>query len=182
MGGRRVGWAILVLALHLPLAARQGAGPGEYDVKAAFLYNFALYAEWPAAAFEGKRAIFGVGSVGRDVFAGALEKTIAGRMAQGRSMEVARFAAPDDVKACHILFVPLAEKDQLEKIATGLKGAGTLIVTEFEGGARRGAAINFYLEDSRVRIEVNPDAAAREGLKIGAKVLRLARIVKDAEK
>lgn len=182
LGSRRVLASLLLLALGLPLGARQGSGPGEYEVKAAFLYNFALYVEWPATAFDANRNNFSIGSVGRDVFNGALERTLAGRMAQGRGMEAVRFATADDVRPCHILYVPVGEKDRLEKIAAALKGTGTLIVTEFDGGARLGAAINFYIEANRVRIEVNAEAAAREGLKVGAKVLRLARIVKDGEK
>jgi hypothetical protein len=165
----------------LPLGAVQGTGPGEYEVKAAFLYNFALYLEWPAAALQG-RATFTIGAVGKDVFAGSLEKTLKDRTAQGKPVEVLRFATADDVKPCQLLFVPYPERDQLARISKALQGSSTLIVSEFDGAARKGAVVNFYLEDKRVRIEVNPDAAARENLKVGAKVLRLSRIVKDGEK
>lgn len=155
------------------------SGPGEYEVKAAFLYNFALYVEWPGAP---ERATFTIASVGKDVFAGALEKTMKDRTAQGKKVEVLRFATADEVRPAHILFVPYAEAERLEKIAASLKGSSTLIVSEVEGATSRGAVLNFYLEEKRVRMEVNPDAAGRENLRIGAKVLRLARIVKDAEK
>lgn len=150
-------------------------------MKAAFLYNFALYLEWPASAFEG-RSTFTIGRVGQDVFDGALEKTMKGRTAQGKPVEVLRFATAEDVKPCHILFVPYGERDQLARIANAVKGGSTYIVSDFEGALRKGATLNFYLEDKRVRIEVNPDAAGRENLKVGAKVLRLSRIVKDGEK
>lgn len=154
------------------------AGPGEYEVKAAFLYNFALYVEWPASALENRPA-FTVASVGPDVFAGSLERTMKGRTAHGKKVEVVRFPSADDVKPVHILFVPAREAGRLGAIAAALKGSATLIVSEVEGAARRGAMLNLYLEEKRVRIEVNPDAAAREGLRVGAKVLRLSRIVKD---
>ena len=162
----------------LCLLASQAQGPGEYDVKAAFLYNFAHYVEWPPAALEGRDALV-IGCLGPDVFAGALEKTMKDRTAQGRPVRVRRFAAQEQVAPCHILFVPVGERERIEKAAAALKGSGTLIVSESEGALRRGAAINFYLEGQRVRFEVNPEAAGRENLRLGAKILRLARIVKD---
>ena len=176
---RRWGIATSVCLLSLTPGAAQEAGPGEYEVKAAFLYNFALYVEWPAQAGGGPIKI---GLVGKDVFAGALEKTMKGRTAQGKPLEVVRFATADDVKPCHLLFVPYGERDRLEAISRTLKGSATLIVSELEGALLKGSILNLYLEDKRVRIEVNPDAAARENLKIGAKVLRVSRIVKDEGK
>jgi hypothetical protein len=177
VSGRGIFAALLCLAGVTPGLAQE-PGPGEYEVKAAFLYNFALYVEWPADAAAGGAAIK-VGVVGRDVFAGALEKTFKDRTAQGKPLEVVRFATADDVKPCHLLFVPYGERGQLETIARALKGSATLLVSEFEGAPLKGGVLNFYLEGKRVRIEVNPDAAARENLKIGAKVLRVSRIVKD---
>ena len=180
MSGREIVAAVLCLLFVAP-AAGQETGPGEYEVKAAFLYNFALYVEWPADAAAGGGAIK-VGVLGRDVFDGALEKILKDRTAQGKPVEVVRFATSADVKPCHLLFVPVAEQDQLGKIAGALKGSSTLIVSEFDGAVLKGAVLNFYLENKRVRLEVNPDAAARENLRIDAKVLRLARIVKDQDK
>lgn len=181
-GLKSIGAKGLFLCLLLaPPCASQATGPSEYEVKAAFLYNFALYVEWPAAALDGRPA-FTVGMVGKDVFGGVLEKTMKDRTAQGKKVEVARFAAAEDIKACHILFVPYGEREQLDKITAALKGTSTLIVTEFDEALKKGSIINFFLEDKRVRIEVNPDAAGRENLRVGAKVLRLARIVKDGEK
>ena len=180
MSGRGIVTAFVCLLGVAPGLAQE-TGPGEYEVKAAFLYNFALYVEWPADAAAGGGAIK-VGVLGRDVFAGALEKTFKDRTAQGKPLEVVRFAAVDDVKPCHLLFVPYGERDRLEAVARALKGSATLIVSEFEGAPLKGGVLNFYLEGKRVRIEVNPDAAARENLKIGAKVLRLSRIVRDEGK
>jgi len=179
VSGRGIFAAVLCL-LFVPPGAAQQAGPGEYEVKAAFLYNLALYVEWPAARLQGQRAIT-IGAVGKDVFDGALEKTLKDRTAQGKPVEAVRFATADDVKPCHLLFVPIDERNQLEKIAKALKGSSTLIVSEFDGAALKGAPLNFYIENKRVRLEVNPDAAAREHLKIGAQVLRLSRIVKDQD-
>jgi hypothetical protein len=180
-GSRALGRGALSALLALGFCASapaQGQGPSEYDVKAAFLYNFALYVEWPPAALAG-REDFSVGVLGKDVFDGALERTMKDRTAQGKPVRVLRFDAAEGVKPCHILFVPGPEGDRVEKLAAALKGSGTMIVTESSGALRRGAIINFFLEDKRVRIEVNPDAAARENLRVGAKVLRLAKVVKD---
>ncbi len=181
MNKRGVLITIIGYLLLLPLGAFQASGPGEYEVKAAFLYNFALYVEWPAPALQ-ERPAFTIGAVGKDVFGGALEKIVKDRTAQGKPVTVVRFATADDVKPCHILFVPHGERDQLELIAKALKGSSTLLVGESEGVLAKGAVVNFFLEDKRVRIEVNPDAAGRENLRVGAKVLRLAKVVKDGEK
>lgn len=159
----------------------QEAGPGEYDVKAAFLYNFALYVEWPSSAIEAP-GDFVIGVLGKDVFAGGLERTVKDRTAQNKPVKVRGFERPEDVRPCHLLFVPQSESERIEKVAAGLKGSNTLIVAESDGALRRGAVINFFLEAKRVRIEVNPDAAARENLRVGAKVLRVAKIVKDEGK
>lgn len=177
-GALTAGFVYLAL---LPLGARQASGPSEYEVKAAFLYNFALSVEWPASALQ-ERPSFTIGAVGKDVLGGALERIVKDRTAQGKPVEVRRFATAEDVKPCHILFIPLAEREHLEKIAKALRGTSTLLVGESDGALGKGAAVNFFLEEKRVRIEVNPDAAGRESLRVGAKVLRLAKIVKDGEK
>jgi hypothetical protein len=179
-GGRRrmslVAMALGLAGLHLE--ASQGT-TGEYELKAAMLYKFTAYVDWPASAFEPGDSKFRIGYVGKDVFEGALERTVKERKAKERAVEIVRFASAEDAKPCAVLFVSQAESANLEKIAGALKGTSTLIITETEGAARRGGIINFYLQGKEVRFEVNPEAALRERLRIGAQLLRLARIVKD---
>src|SRR5688500_16787546 len=111
---RRWGVAASVCLLSLTPGAAQEAGRGEYEVRGACGCKFALYVEWPGQAGSGP---IKSGLVGKDVLAGALEKTMKGRTAQGRPLEVVRFATTDDVKPCHLLFVPYGERDRLEAIS-----------------------------------------------------------------
>lgn len=163
-------------------AAGQDKPPTEYEVKAAFLYNFAVNVEWPAKAFENDKAPFRVAVVGKDPFNGVLDSTFKNKTAQGRPLEVLRFASVADIKPCTILFLPAAGKDDLAKVQEALKGANTLLVCESEGAAARGSPLNFYMDANRVRFEANIAAADRAGVKIGAKLLRIARVVKDEGK
>lgn len=173
------------------LASVLGAAPGslgaqdsrlEYEVKAAFLYNFAIHVEWPANAFKKDSDPIVILILGKDPFDGALDRATRGKTAQGRPVEWSAVARVEDLKPCHILFVTDGEKNNLPRSAETLKESYTLLVAESPGLARRGAALNFVIEDNRVRLEANPEAAKRAGLKIGSKLLKVARIVDDSGK
>ncbi len=151
----------------------------EHDLKAAFVYNFLIFAEWPEGRFADKDSPMIVGIVGKDPFNGALEKAFNGRTAHGRNVEIRRFESVKDLKDCHLLFVPDSERKNLADVLADLKAKATLVVTESPGLAARGAALNLVVEEKKVKIEANPDAAGRASVKLSAKLLKLARIVKD---
>ena len=178
-GGRRFLQGEILLAgvlWTLPGGSRAQDSTAEYEVKAAFLYNFAVHVEWPAAAFkEGEPIVIAI--LGKDPFGGALDRAIRGKTAQGRTMEWSGVARVEDMKSCPILFITDGEKETLARAAEALKGGHALIVAESPGLARKGAALNFVIEEKRVRLEANLEAAKQAGLKIGSKLLKVARIV-----
>ena len=148
----------------------------EYQVKAAFIYNFAKFIDWPEAPSQGA---FVIGILGDDPFRGALQATVENRSVDGRPVVVRQVSSAEVARSFQILFVSASERERLPAILDSLKGSAVLTVGETEGYAKSGVVINFIVEDSRVRFEVNVDAAERANLKISSKMLSLARIVKD---
>lgn len=150
-----------------------GAGPPaaedlEYQVKAAFLFNFLKFVEWPAAHNDSPWVI---GVLGRDPFGETLDRTVRGRSVNGRPVEVRRYARPSDVRDCQILFIGRAE---FERVGV-LVQPGLLTVGEASGFLKAGGVINFYLEDNRVHFEIRPEVARVSGLRVGAQLLKLGK-------
>jgi len=153
----------------------------EYEVKAAFLFHFASFVSWPAGAPKGGEKLFTIGILGDDPFGKALDSIAQAKAVGGKKMAVRRFRAVEDYAPCHILFISSSVESHLPAILKKVAGSGALLVGDAAGLARRGVHIGFYIEDDRVRFEANPAAAERDGLKLSAKLLRLARVVEDAE-
>ena len=170
---------LLVAASGGVRAHAQGgmSGPSEYAVKAAFLYNFAKFVEWPANAFAGPQGAVTFCILGQDPFAGELERVIAGKMVTGRPVAIRYFPRPEGLDRCHILFVSSSERDRFDQILGGLR-RGILTVGEDERFAHAGGIINFTLRNRRVRFQINQGAAARAGLTISARLLELAEEVR----
>jgi hypothetical protein len=150
----------------------------EYVIKAAYLYNFALFVEWPADAFPARDAPIVIGIIGADPFEGALERTVLNKRINGRAVVVRRFASAQEARAAHILFVTAAEAGRIAELRERLDGRPVLVVGEVPEFARRGGTANFFIEENRVRFEVNLDAARRSRLNISARMLDVARIVR----
>lgn len=181
--GRAAAVAVVVvlwLCVAVPgLAAEDEAVTREYEVKAAFLYNFATFIEWPKGAVPDAGDTFVIGVFGEDPFGAVLDAIAASKTVQGKRIVVRRFTAIEDYMPCHILFVARSEHKRLAEILERLAGAPVLIVGENAGFAETGGIVNLVIEDNKVRFEINQNAAQRAGLKISSKLLRLARIVED---
>lgn len=152
--------------------------PGEYEVKAAFLYNFTKFVEWPTEATTDSGATFSLCVLGEDPFGKAFD-SIQGEKIINKKLVINRFKELHDIEKCRILFISESEEKRLTQILKSLKGLHILTVSDTEGFAQQGVIINFYLEQNKVRFEINVDAARRSGLKISSKLLNLARIVYD---
>lgn len=150
----------------------------EYELKVNFLYNFAKYVKWPDGAFEKKDSPIQIAVIGKDPFGDLLEKTLKDREAQNRKFTIARYASLDDLKPCHILFIPKTLKDRAE-ILKKIDGWPTLTVGEAEGFAANGGAVNILIDKDRARLEINQEAAEKAKLTIHAKLLKLATLVKS---
>ena len=151
--------------------------PTEYEVKAAFLYNFARFVEWPAAALHDPGAPFVIAILGRDPFGAVLDETVAGKTVAGRPIEVHRIPRVDDARDAQIVFVAPSERANMAAILKALERPGVLTVGDTDGFALRGGAINFTVQARRVRFEINPAVAEQAGLKMSSQLLKLATLV-----
>jgi len=159
-------------------AAAQPSPATDYQVKATFLYNFARYAEWPATSFADGTASFNICVLGEDPFGRALNDIVEGEAINGRKLVAKRLSRVNQALKCQILFVSSSEENRLEQILTALDGKSIMTVGDMPGFAERGGMINFRLEGTKVRFDINPDAARRAALTLSAQLLKLARIVR----
>jgi len=176
---RRAWWLALVgLALSL---CRVGAGKdravGEYQVKAAFLYNFTKFADWPAIAFESANAPFVIGIAGDDPFGEDLDDVVRNESVRGHPLVVKRFRADDDFTGCHLLFISRSTKDRLDAVLKQVRSRPILTISDTGGFAERGVMVNLLLVQGSVKMEINRQAAEQTGLQISSKLLSLAQIV-----
>ena len=154
----------------------QDAKPSEYGVKAAFLYNFAKFVDWPVDAFKDDQSPICLSVLGDDPFGPALD-SIRDKTVRGRPLIVRRCKSLEQVAGSHIVFISLSEKGKLRPILNGLKRSSTLTVSEAERFGQQGGMINFITVDNKIQFEINPEAAQRVKLKISSQLLKLARIV-----
>jgi hypothetical protein len=166
----------LAVSAALPAAAQAQAQAPEAQVKAAFLYNFARFVDWPQARRGG--SVVSLCLLGAEPFGGYAD-ALNGRPVGAGTLTVRRIARPPDAAACDMVFLPNAEAARLPALLDAARGRRLLTVGETPGAAAGGLVINFYLEQNRVRFEINIDAAQRTGLSINSQLLRLARITHD---
>ncbi len=148
----------------------------EYLIKAAFLYKFAKFVDWPAKAFPNDRTPLTICILGKEPFGAALE-TIKDKKVRGRKLVIQRLARLEDLKQCHILFISASEEKRLPELLSTIKGKAILTVSDMKGFAHCGGIINLVTIEKKIRFEINLDAAHLAGLKISSKLLKLAKIV-----
>lgn len=165
--------AVLLLA---PLAA---AGQAlEREVKAAFLFKFLSFVEWPQSAFARPDSPLAIGVVGADEVLDELQQIVPGRVIQGRPVTVRRLYYGEPASGLHMLFVGRPAGSALP----GYAGRdGLLLVGEQPGALEQGAIINFVIVEGRVRFEVAADAAERRGLRVSPRMLSVAQYVRGAK-
>ena len=174
----------LVLFLLLPGGGTNlfaQATSKEYQIKAAFLFNFMQFVEWPPTVFKNANDPFRIGVLGQDPFNAALEDTVQGETISNHKIIVEHAMQVDDLKNCQLIFISKSEKKHVAEILSALDDKPVLTVSEIEGFAERGGGINFYLEGNKVRFEVNPDAARHDGLKVSSQLLSLGKIIETAK-
>jgi YfiR/HmsC-like len=174
--GRRSLISGLFLALWIGVAfctTTQSQSPNEYQVKAAFILNFARFVDWPGDAFADGGSLV-VGVVGDDPFGGALDQ-LSGNSIEGRRLVIRRLKSTDNLRACQILFVSSSERSRLGKIMESVKGASVLTIGDLPQFNQMGGVIKFVVQDNRVRFEINGAAAAQARLRISSKLLALSK-------
>ncbi len=148
----------------------------EYQIKAAFIYNFIQFVEWPADAFQSDNTPITIGVLGTNPFGDALERAVGGKTIGGRSLRVVYFARVEDLGVCQILFVNASDPALLQATHDRIKDKSVLSIGECDQFPWSGGVIRFYDDDNKVRFEVNLEAAELARLKISSKLLRLAKI------
>jgi hypothetical protein len=159
----------------------QSGEASEYQIKAAFLYNFAKFVEWPPENAGGAGDPLTICIVGEDPFGNILDDVTKGKTINGRRVLVSRLKPGQGLKGCQIAFISSGERSQWKSIFPNANRAGVLTVGETEGFAAEGGVIDFIREENKVHFEVNVDAAQRAKLKISSKLLSLAKIVKEQD-
>lgn len=168
---------IALIAGAVLLMGNVCAAPGEYQVKAVFLFNFSRFVEWPPSAFAGPDAPFVIGVFGYDPFGRQLDEATRGETVNGRPLVVRRVRNAVEAADCQILFVHHSEGAHLGAIIAALNHRSTLTVSDLDGAAQRGAMITLATEKNRVRLRVNVDSARAAQLTISSKLLRSTEIV-----
>lgn len=159
----------------------QELGPTEYQLKAAFLFNFAKFVEWPTGSFASLQSPFSICILGTDPFGAMIDETLQGQTIGQHAVTVLRMREAAQLRRCQVAFISASEKGNLPQILQALRGASVLLVGESPGFVAAGGAIQFEMQDGRVRFLINPDAAERAGLQVSSKLLSLATIVHDAD-
>lgn len=150
--------------------------PTEHDVKAAFIFNFAKFVDWPPAKSQESATTMNVCVIGNEPLGAALS-AIEGKIAGGKKIRIRLEPPQQSLGSCSILFVGDAENEQLGRILETVKNASVLTIGDTKGFTRQGVMINFYMDNKRVRFEINPKAASRAGLQISSNLLKIALIV-----
>lgn len=166
---------LLVTALFAPAAAQQAT---EDEIKAAFLFNFANFIEWPPASFADPSAPLVIGVTGENDLADALDKATRGKTVKGRSLVIKRLKRTDDFHRLHVLFVGETDDTQIRRVLEAVRGQSTLTVGDARHFDALGGIITVFTEDQRVRFDINVDSAARAQLRISSKLLALAKHVR----
>lgn len=167
--------ALLLAVLHTAVSSPlHAAVASEYEVKAAFIYNFTRFVQWPQARASGPLDIC---VMGQDPFGSAIDEAVAGKRVGGREITVTRVDATATAKACEVLFIASSEERELEHILEALADVPVLTVGDTEHFAERGGMINLTQKDNHVRFEINVDALEDAGLRASSQLLRLATIV-----
>jgi hypothetical protein len=149
----------------------------EYQIKAAFLFNFAEFVKWPSDSFATAAAPFCIGILGDDPFGSTMEATVGGETIDNHPLTVVRSQRIEDLKDCQMIFVSRSEEGQLGAILSQLDSKPVLTVSDVESFASDGGDIDFFLSNGKVRFEINPQSARRGGLKISSQLLSLGKIV-----
>ena len=165
---------VLLVGAALPASPAEAAAE-EYQVKGAFLVNFAKFFEWPAQSFKGPADPISICILGQNPFGPALDLAARETVVESRALTVHQVSDAHEARQCHIVFVSISERKRSRALLEAVKGESVLTVGESEGFLADGGVVNFRLEGDKVRFEINAKAAALAKLHISAKLLSLAQ-------
>jgi hypothetical protein len=179
-----LGWSRVVFALGLVLAFGFTPATGaredtEYQVKAAFLLNFARFVEWPSSAFASPSAPLTIGILGDDPFGAVLDKLIVGKTVENHPLVLKRVTDVDAAVGCQLLFICESQKAQTADILQRLQGKPVLTVSDVERFTEAGGMICLKRRQDMIRFDINLHAAESNGLKISSRLFKLADNLRD---
>jgi hypothetical protein len=172
---------LAVLVLRGASASAQAVPSREYQVKAAFLFNFTQFVDWPPTAFPANSASLVIGVLGDDPFGSYLDDIVRGEQVNSRRLTIQRYRRLQDMKDCQVLFVSRSEVKSLDKTFFALRGTEILTVSDADDFAARGGMIQLTTESGKIRLKINVDVAKASNLVISSKLLRSAEIVASRE-
>lgn len=175
------GSTLAVVALGIALFPGKASAADEsveYAVKAAFLYKFGSFVEWPATAFASPTSPFQLCIAGEDPFGPTLDRAVNGQRIAQRPVEVRRLKIVKPDSGCHIVYLATSEAQRLPQIVEALRGSSVLTVSDGRSPGVATGIINFVIKDDRVRFDIDDEAAAQNRLAISSKLLSVALNVK----
>jgi hypothetical protein len=175
---RPVAVAACLLAAGAAGARAESPLAREYQIKAAFLYNFAKFVDWPSEVLPETSDTITLCVFADDPVSEALE-SIRGKTVKGRRLAIRRIDAGKDLDACHVLFIGSSEEKRFPQVLQRLLGSSVLTVGEIEHFAESGGMINFFVERNKVRFEINIGSAEKARLKLSSQLLSLAKVVRQ---
>lgn len=165
-------------AMSLLLLAARGAAAqaprSEYEVKAAYLLNFARYAEWPASPPADATDDLVICVLGHDPFGAALDRTVAGRRVLGRPVRVLRPGSRAEARLCQLAFIAGDSRAEIGPWLAEMRGRPVLTIGDGPDFTEAGGAIAFVPVEQTVRFEVNRNALERSGVRLSSRVMALA--------
>jgi len=170
----------IALAPGAATAADESDESLEYAVKAAFLYRFGSFVEWPAAVFVSPTSPFRLCIVGEDPFGSTLDQAVSGQQVGTRPIEVRRLKTVGRESGCQTLYIGVSEAPRLGQILETLRGSSVLTVSDGRASGTATGIIHFVIKNDRVRFDIDDEAAAQNGLVISSKLMSLALNVKRA--
>jgi hypothetical protein len=168
---------VMLALLHIPVLQAQQPRASEFQVKAAYLFNFGRFVKWPAGTTD-KANSFAVCVLGQDPFGSTLDSILAGEKLDGKPLVARRISTPQDAGDCRILFISSTEESHLKEILVALDESGVLTVSDMPAFSRRGGMIQFVLEEGKVRFEINLTKAETAKLTVSSELLKVATAVR----
>ncbi len=170
---------LLILTLSTAVSAQSGASViTEYEIKAAFLYNFAKFVDWPEEIAGTDSGKIYIGVLGQSPFGGVLEKIVQDRRIDGRTIVIKEFKRLQELDFCHILYISNSESRRLRRIFGQLSKENTLTVGESNDFLTKGGVIRLVNKRNKVRFEIDLEAANKAQLTISSRLLKLAENLK----
>jgi hypothetical protein len=172
-----VGVLVASLCVIHPTISSAQSQVDEYRLKAAFLFHFAQFVEWPTEALGNADAPFVICIAGEDPFRGGLEETVQGKLIASRPVQIRHIKQVQEGQECRVLFIGKSEREGVSPLTATLRNMPVLTVGESDDFLQKAGIIRFCVEDRKIRFEVNQEAAETANLKISSRLLLLAKTV-----